>query len=385
MSYGTLVSSRHGAVALIELVSEDGMNCYTPEMGEDLVAALRAAAADNAVAAIVLTGSGRAFCAGAHRRVLAGEIGASGLTIGQEHFIAGFAPEFAAIPKLTIAAFNGAAVGIGVTMSLLCDLRLAVPGAKLRLNFAELGIMPGLGSTKTLVDIVGLPAAKKLLLCERTILAEDAAAIGLVDEVLTADTLLERALALGEAAAGGQRHVAAAIKAALNAGRDGDIADALRREADAAAALRRSAETQAIRYDDYDAFAKVEATGFIPWGEAIPVGRETVQRFLEVTGAPGDGAIIPGVMLQAMLPKLVPGHGWSVTGHSGAVNLGSPTIRFPVPAPAGAKLRGRSRLSAAKPHPKGTLIAMAFELREDGVDQPCLQSTIELLYLGAPS
>ena len=238
MSYGTLAIARHGAVAVIALTSADGMNCYTPEMGEDLVAALRAAAADEDVAAIVLTGSGRAFCAGAHRDVLTGALGPSGLRIGQEAFIASFAPDFAAIPKLTIAAFNGSAAGIGVTMSLLCDLRLAVPGAKLRLNFAELGIMPGLGSTRTLVDIVGLPAAKKLLLCQHTVLAEEAAAIGLVDEVVPGDALLERAIALGEAAAGANPKVAAEIKACLNTAREGDLAAALHREAQAAARLR---------------------------------------------------------------------------------------------------------------------------------------------------
>ena len=238
MSYGTLTLSRHGPVELIELTSDDGMNCYTPEMGEDLVVALRAAATDDTVAAIVLTGSGRAFCAGAHRSVLSGQVGPSGLRIGQEHFIAGFAPEFAAIPKLTIAAFNGSAAGIGVTLSLLCDIRLAVPGAKLRLNFAELGIMPGLGSTRTLIDIVGLPAAKKLLLCDRTVLAEEAAAIGLVNEVVAADALLDRAIALGEAAAGADPRVAAAIKACLNAAQDGDLAAALHREAETAARLR---------------------------------------------------------------------------------------------------------------------------------------------------
>lgn len=238
MSYGTLTLSRHGPVELIALTSDDGMNCYTPEMGEDLVVALRAAAANPATAAVVLTGSGRAFCAGAHRSVLSGQVGPSGLRIGQEHFIAGFAPEFAALPKLTIAAFNGSAAGIGVTMSLLCDLRLAVPGAKLRLNFAELGIMPGLGSTRTLVDIVGLPAAKKLLLCQHTVLAEEAAAIGLVDEVMPADALLERAIALGEAAAGTNPKVAAEIKACLNTAQEGDLAAALHREAQAAARLR---------------------------------------------------------------------------------------------------------------------------------------------------
>lgn len=237
MSYGTLVSTRKGAVQLIELVSEDGMNCYTPEMGEDLVAALRSAAADEGIAAIVLTGRGRAFCAGAHRSVLGGGVGPSGLRIGEEAFITGFPPEFAAIPKLTIAAFNGAAAGIGVTMSLLCDLRLAVPGAKLRLNFAELGIMPGLGSTRTLVDLVGLSAAKKLLLCDRMILAEDAAAIGLVDEIAAPEDLLDRAIALGEAAAACRKSVAGEIKACLNAAHEGGIADAQRREAEASARL----------------------------------------------------------------------------------------------------------------------------------------------------
>lgn len=240
MSYGTLATTRKGPVALVDLTSDDGMNCYTPEMGEDLVEALRTAAADDDVRAIVLTGRGRAFCAGAHRSVLSGEIGPSGYTIGQEHFIAGFAPEFAAIPKLTIAALNGSAAGIGVTMSLLCDLRLAVPGAKLRLNFAELGIMPGMGSTKTLVDLVGMSTAKKLLLCDRMILAEDAADIGLVDEVVVPEALVSRAVALGEAAAGAKPKALAEIKACLNAAHQGDVADAVRRERESAARLRGS-------------------------------------------------------------------------------------------------------------------------------------------------
>lgn len=238
MSYGTLAITRLGPVELIELTSQDGMNCYTPEMGEDLVAALRGAAADDDVAAIVLTGSGRAFCAGAHRDVLTGALGPSGLRIGQEAFIASFPAEFAAIPKLTIAAFNGSAAGIGVTMSLLCDLRLAVPDARLRLNFAELGIMPGLGSTRTLSELVGASAAKKLLMCSQTLTAAEAAALGLVDEVVPPDTLQDRALALGEAAAKASRPLAREIKAAINAACNGDLADAIRREADAAKRLR---------------------------------------------------------------------------------------------------------------------------------------------------
>lgn len=140
---------------------------------------------------------------------------------------------------------------------------------------------------------------------------------------------------------------------------------------------------ETIRFDDYAHFALVEAYGFAPWGPPVPIERSTVDAFLTVTGASGDGDQIPGVMLQAMLPKLVPGHDWQVTGYSGAINLGSPSIRFPVRAQAGAQLQGRSRLAAAKPHPRGTVIAMEFEVIETGADEVCLRSTIELLYMGA--
>ena len=241
MSYGTLAGQRHGAVQVISLVSEDGLNCYTPEMGEDLVAALRAAAQDDEIAAIVLTASGRAFCAGAHRSVLSGGVGPAGLRIGEEEFIASFAPEFAAIPKLTIAALNGSAAGIGVTMSLLCDLRLAVPGAKLRLNFAELGIMPGLGSTAILTSLLGLSKAKKLLLCDRLIETGEAARLGLIDEAVPADSLQARALELAGAAAACNGKVIAEIKACLNAAGSVDVTTALAREAAAAARLRSGA------------------------------------------------------------------------------------------------------------------------------------------------
>lgn len=140
---------------------------------------------------------------------------------------------------------------------------------------------------------------------------------------------------------------------------------------------------QTIRFDDYDSFAKIAARGFTVWGPEVAITHQTVSAFLAVTGAPGDATDIPGVMLQAMLPKLVPGLDWQVTGNSGALNLGSPSIRFPVPAQAGAQLRGRSRLAAATRHAKGTVVALEFEVIETGAVEPCLRSTIELLYLGA--
>jgi enoyl-CoA hydratase/carnithine racemase len=238
MRYGTLVISQRNAVRVIEMATDEGLNFYTPEMGEDLVAAFRDAARDDSVRGIVLTGRGRAFSGGAHRKALHGERGPSGLQIGEEHFIKGFAPELAALPKLTIAALNGAATGIAVTMSLNCDLRLAAPGVPLKLNFAELGVMPGLGSTWHLPRLIGTSAAKRLLLCDRTIQSEDALKLGLVDELCAPADLIPRAIALCEQAAAGKPEIVAAIKACLNECGERGLADALAREAAAAARLR---------------------------------------------------------------------------------------------------------------------------------------------------
>ncbi|OCC25144.1 hypothetical protein MB02_00130 [Croceicoccus estronivorus] len=141
--------------------------------------------------------------------------------------------------------------------------------------------------------------------------------------------------------------------------------------------------SQDISYDDFDALAAIEARGFTPWGPPLTIGLEAVKAFQDVTGAQSENGHIPGVMLQAMLPRLVPALDWSVTGHSGAINLGSPSIRYPVRIQCGAQLCGRSRLASAKAHPKGTLIALEFEVRGQDTQKPCLKSTIELLYLEA--
>lgn len=230
MRYGTVLSERRGDVAILRLNRPDRLNAYTPEMGEDLIAGFRAAALDDAVRAIILTGEGRAFCAGADRDCFSQIPGPSGLKIGEEAFTRDFAVELAAIPKLTIAAFNGASVGIGITMCLCLDLRLAVPGATLRLNFAELGILPGLGSTALLPRLIGLSAAKKLLLCDRTVTSEVALALGLIDEVVDREKLLDRAVALGQAAASCPGPIVAAIKARLNASAVEDVAAAVASE-----------------------------------------------------------------------------------------------------------------------------------------------------------
>lgn len=237
IGYGTVGLALVDHVVILRLQRAERLNAYTPEMGEDLVQAFELTAADTNLAAVVVTGEGRAFCAGADKSCFSGPPGPSGLGLGEEAFVRGYARQIRNHPKLTIAAFNGVAVGIGVTMTLPMDIRLAGAGAALKLNFAELGIMPGFGATYFLPHLVGLGQAKKLLLCENRLDAFRALELGLVDEVLEEAQVLERAVSLGQTAARLRPDVRLAIKQALNAGAEGGFEAAL--DVEAAASLRR--------------------------------------------------------------------------------------------------------------------------------------------------
>lgn len=239
MRYGTVKLEKRGALALLWLDRPNRLNAYVPEMGEDLVAGLRAVAMDPEIAAVAVTGKGRAFCAGADRACFRGEVGPSGLRLGEEYFVQDFALELANYPKLTLTAFNGVAVGIGVTMSLCMDLRLAATGTQLKLNFAELGILPGLGASFALPRLIGLGQAKKLLLCQRELPAEEALALGMIEEVCAPDQLLARAEALAERAAECPPEALAAIKRSLNEGGGSTLEQVVVQEKRRAQALNR--------------------------------------------------------------------------------------------------------------------------------------------------
>ena len=238
MPYQHIRVETDGAVATVWLAREAVLNAYIPDMGEELVHAYRALAAEETVRAIILTGGGRAFCAGADREALAGARGESGLRLGEEYFITGFAQEMAAMPCLTIAAINGAAAGIGITATLAMDLRVAAEDAKLVLNFAELGIMPGLGSTHFLPRLLGPARARELLLCTRRLKGSEAAAMGLVNRAVPAEEVLPTARAWAAAVATLPRELIVAFREGLVAGAEGSLQQALLTEASLAERLR---------------------------------------------------------------------------------------------------------------------------------------------------
>jgi enoyl-CoA hydratase/carnithine racemase len=241
--YGSVLFDVADGVATVTLNRPDKLNAYTAEMGEEVVDAFDRAGQDDSVRAVILTGAGRGFCAGvdlehlkAHREGRTGAAGAPRL--GEERFIKSFPLELLDYPKPVIAAINGAAIGVGVTMTLPCDVRIAADSAKLGVTFTKLGILPGLGSTRLLPRLVGPAKALELVLTARVIPASEAAAIGLVNRVVPADVLLEEARTMAGAMAACRPEVLAAAKRLLRAGESASTGEAMRNEARESAVLR---------------------------------------------------------------------------------------------------------------------------------------------------
>jgi len=184
-------------VATITLNRPDRLNAWTPTMAEQLRAAFMRAQADDKVRAIVLTGAGRGFCAGADMSGLAAR--ASGQGVMQPKHDApteGLAANFAqrlsymlALKKPIIAAINGPAAGIGFVITLYCDLRFMAAGTKLTSSFARRGLIAEHGLGWMLPRLIGPMNALDILLSARMVEAQEAEAMGLV-RVLPADGFL---------------------------------------------------------------------------------------------------------------------------------------------------------------------------------------------------
>lgn len=189
MSYETILVSVEDRVATVTLNRPERMNAWSPQMAAELSDALRAANGDDAVRAIVLTGAGRAFCAGA-------DLGGGGGTFaGREQRSA---PETDPVypwqlDKPVVAAINGHAVGVGITYPMLCDIRYVAEEAKIQFAFVRRGIVPELASHVIVQRVAGLSNAADLLFTGRLIRGREAAALGLASEALPAAEVLPRA------------------------------------------------------------------------------------------------------------------------------------------------------------------------------------------------
>lgn len=195
MADDTVLSERRDpGIALLTLNRPERLNAWNGELAARYFTLLDEAAADPEVKVIVVTGAGRGWCAGADMDTLQG-IGASSGSGGADA-AAGGRPQYhtTLIPKPVIAAINGACAGIGMVQALMCDLRFAAAGAKFTTAFARRGLIAEYGMSWILPRLIGTSRAMDLLFSGRVILAEEAAAMGLVNEVVAPELLLDRTL-----------------------------------------------------------------------------------------------------------------------------------------------------------------------------------------------
>ena len=193
MNYDTLTLERDGAIATLTLNRPESLNAMTHRMGEELNHAFISVRDDTQARALVITGAGRAFCAGEdvkQRPADSAEIRERSTPLGK--LARGplapleFAATFRSMPKPTIAAVNGAAVGQGLSLALACDMRIASDNARFGAVWTLRGIPPESAGAYLLTQLVGPAKACELIFGGKIIGAEEAKDIGLVNEVVPA-------------------------------------------------------------------------------------------------------------------------------------------------------------------------------------------------------
>jgi enoyl-CoA hydratase/carnithine racemase len=191
MAYQDIRFEVNDGIAVITLNRPDRLNAFSGCMGRELGAAYRACDSDDAIRAVVLTGAGRAFCAGADMSAGADTFESRGQ---QDFSAAGVDPPAWRVRKLVIAAVNGHAVGIGFTLALQCDLRILAREGKYGILQVRRGVMPDAYAHWTLPRLVGMERAADLLLTGRRLGGDEAGAMGLASRVLAAADVLPAAL-----------------------------------------------------------------------------------------------------------------------------------------------------------------------------------------------
>ena len=220
------------AIATITLNRPDKLNAFTGTMREDLLDALRAAGRDDAVRVVVVTGAGRAFCAGGDVEYMHGLQQSGDAASFRKLLDAGrdVVLQIVSMEKPVIAAINGVAAGAGCNLALACDYRIASEQAKLSESFVRIGLHPDWGGTWLLPRLVGRSRALEILMTGRMVGAAEAAAIGMVDRV--AADLATETQTLAKSIADGPPLAIAAIKRALNASERNDLRAQLALEAE---------------------------------------------------------------------------------------------------------------------------------------------------------
>jgi 2-(1,2-epoxy-1,2-dihydrophenyl)acetyl-CoA isomerase len=226
--YATLLHARDGGVATITLNRPDALNALNSEMRGELLAAINAGRSDDGTRAIVITGAGRAFCAGADLR------GGSDEREFRRVLSSEYNPLIEAIRSLAkpvIASVNGVAAGAGVSLALAADVVVAAEEARFVPAFNRIGLVPDSGLTRTLVRALGRHRAFEILMGERQLGAAEAQQLGLVAAVVPADRLTDAAHELARRLADGPTPGIGLTKRLVNLAEDASLGEALAAEA----------------------------------------------------------------------------------------------------------------------------------------------------------
>ena len=216
MAYEEILTETRDRVGIIRLNRPRKLNAWTATMSGEIIDAMTAWNADDGIGAIVLTGEGRAFCAGADVGNFAERVETNRQGQGEQLRRGGAnMTHFIRQSKPTIAAINGYAVGVGLTMILPCDVRIASTSANLSIRFIKMGLMPELGSTHLLAQLIGLGNATEMCLTGRMVPADEAMRMGLVSAVTEPDDLLPTAIAKAEEIANNPTRAVMMIKELL--------------------------------------------------------------------------------------------------------------------------------------------------------------------------
>lgn len=233
--FETLLFQKDGAVAHISLNRPQVVNAYNIQMRDDFSEALSAVQLDQEVRALLITGEGRGFCAGADLT----EFGSapSQVIARQVRWERDIWGQLVNLDKPVVAAVHGYCIGSGLEIALLCDLRIAAAGTVFALPEVQLGMIPAAGGTQTLPRSAGRSQALDLLLTGRRIQAEEALTMGLVTRLSAPESLRNQARRLAEDLADLPTEAVTAMKGLLRHGMDLDLLQALDLESRIAARL----------------------------------------------------------------------------------------------------------------------------------------------------
>jgi 2-(1,2-epoxy-1,2-dihydrophenyl)acetyl-CoA isomerase len=218
------------SVATLTLDRPDALNSLTVPLKQELLAAFRRIDRDREVRAIVLTGAGRAFCAGQDLRERL-EPGAVPLAIEIRERYNPLVLAMRTIEKPIIGAINGVAAGAGASLAFACDIRIAAEGASFLLAFGRVGLVPDSGATWFLPRLVGPAKAAEIAFTGESLSAADAERYGLVAKVVPAGSLVSEAQALAGRLAAGAPRAIALTKRALARSWDATLEETLEYEA----------------------------------------------------------------------------------------------------------------------------------------------------------